>query len=169
MFKTICPYCGGRCETYGGTDGNPYNQNRREISVCTSCGRTAEREPCRIPAEYLEELLADADIGDEADARTLKISATATGGGVTRKAELALPYEDGTYPLGYEYPFGRVDADAVPRFSLCSVRISGGDIFIANEAVKADDLPATVTKKLTAYGYNKFPTEEIITLLISFE
>ena len=39
MIKTICPYCGGRLETTGGRDGNPFNKDRKEKNVCNACGR----------------------------------------------------------------------------------------------------------------------------------
>lgn len=63
MIKITCPYCGGRCETTGGPDGNPFNKDRTEKTVCTACGRTvSEAEPLQIPADVLEELLTDVDI-----------------------------------------------------------------------------------------------------------
>ena len=65
MIKTICPYCGGRCETTGGPDGNPFNKNSKEKTVCTACGRTvSESDPLKIPEEDLKELLTDIDIID---------------------------------------------------------------------------------------------------------
>lgn len=82
MFKMICPYCGGPCETFGGSDGNPFNKGRKETTVCTACGRTTSTsEPSQISEddlkkwmtdEELQELLLDADIitADVTDADT---------------------------------------------------------------------------------------------------
>ena len=65
MMKTICPYCGGRCETTGGPDGNPFNKDRKEKTVCTACGRTiSESDPLRIPENELCELMSDTDTLD---------------------------------------------------------------------------------------------------------
>lgn len=37
MFRT-CPYCGGRLETIGGPDGNPFHANRKAVDVCKAVG-----------------------------------------------------------------------------------------------------------------------------------
>ena len=136
-LKTICPYCGGKCKTIGGPDGDPFNRDRKEKIVCTACGRTvSESEPLLISEEVLEELMTDSDISDASDNMTIKISATAEGGGVVRNAEVTIPYEDGVYSLGDEYPFGRVDIDRDPPFFLREVKVQGNEITIANETVK---------------------------------
>ena len=68
MIKVTCPYCGGRCETAGGPDGNPFNKNLAEKTVCTACGRTVSvSEPLKIPEDDLQELLTDMDIIDMTD------------------------------------------------------------------------------------------------------
>lgn len=199
MIKTICPYCGGRCETTGGPDGNPFNKDRQEKTVCTACGRTvgrtvSESKPFRISDDDLNELLTDADIivsavsdADIPDVDTaaadlsladvvnvsdnlnLKISATAEGGGVKRNAETTVPVLDGSYSLGNDYPFGRRDVDRKPPFFLCDITIKGNEITIAGETFRIKDLPKTITKKLTAYGYGYVPWEETITIMISLE
>lgn len=111
MMKKICPYCGSRCETIGVSDGNPFNKNRKEKTLCTVCERMiSESEPVWISDDDLKELLTDADIivPDETDVEildfdtaaadlsladivnvsdtlNLKISATAEGDGVKRE------------------------------------------------------------------------------------
>ena len=196
MTKKICPYCGGRCETFGGPDGNPFNKNCKETSVCTICGRTvgemiSESECLQISDDDLKELLWDADIinremidVDTTDVETtdvdisiadsinstemmLKISATAEGGGVKRNSETTVSILDGTYSLGDEYPFGRRNIDQKPPFSLCDITVSGKEITIAGETFGIKELPKTITKKLTAYGYGYVPWEEIITITVS--
>jgi len=193
MIKTICPYCGGRCESMGGPDGNPFNKNRQEKMVCTACGRTVSAsEPLQIAQDDLKEMLMDADIMDTdtscddavdvdtttadititdivdtSDSLKLKISATAEGGGVKRSAETMVSLLDGSYSLGNDYPFGRRDVDRKPQFSLCDVTIKGCDITIAGETFTIKELPKTITKKLTAYGYGYVPWEEIITITVN--
>ena len=171
MFKRICPYCGGRCETTGGPDGNPFNKDHKEKTVCTACGRTvSESEPLQMSDDVLKELMTDIDAVNDTDNLKIKISATAEGGGGTKKAEITIPYEDGSYSLGTEYPFGRVDIDKDPPFNLQGVKVQDNEIFIANETVKLSALMSqTITKKLTAYGYGYVPWEETITITISIE
>lgn len=170
MIKTICPYCGGSCKTFGGPDGNPFNKDRKETTVCTACGRTVlESEPFQIPTEHLEELLTDADIFDTVDNLPLKISATAEAAGVKRSAEITVSLKDGSYSLGNDYPFGRRDVDRKPPFSLCDITVNGNEITIAGETFTIKELPKTITKKLTAYGYGYVPWEETITITIGIE
>lgn len=189
MMKTICPYCGGRCKTTGGPDGNPFNKNSKEKTVCTACGRTvSESEPIQISDDDLKELLTDADIivPDETDADILdndmpeidiinppqimlKISAIAEGCGVKREAETIVSVLDGSYSLGNEYPFGRRDIDRKPPFSLCDITIKGNEISIAGETFEVKELPKTITKKLAAYGYGYVPWEETITITVDIE
>lgn len=190
MIKTICPYCGGRCETTGGPDGNPFNKNSKEKTVCTACGRTvSESEPVQISDDDLKELLTDADIIDTdtadvdtaaadlsladivnvSDTLNLKISATAEGGGVKRSAETTVSILDGSYSLGNDYPFGRRDVDRKPPFSLCDITVKGNEISIAGETFTIGDLPKTITVKLTAYGYGYVPWEETITVTVDIE
>lgn len=195
MMKTICPYCGGRCETIGGQDGNPFNKDRREKTVCTACGRTiSESEPLQISDDDLKELLTDADIiasdvpdadipdvdtaADDlsladivnvSDTLKLKISATAEAAGVKRSAETTVSVLDGSYSLGNDYPFGRRDVDRKPPFSLCGITVNGNEISIAGETFGIKELPKTITKKLTAYGYGYVPWEETITVTIDIE
>lgn len=195
MMKTICPYCGGRCETTGGQDGNPFNKDRKEKTVCTACGRTiSESEPLQISDDDLKELLTDADIiasdvpdADIPDVDTaaadlsltdivnvsdtlkLKISATAEAAGVKRSAETTVSILDGSYSLGNDYPFGRRDVDRKPPFSLCDITVKGNEISIAGETFTIKELPKTITKKLTAYGHGYVPWEETITVTIGIE
>lgn len=195
MFKRICPFCGGSCETVGGPDGNPFNHKRIEKTICTDCGRTiSESKPLQISDEDLKELLTDADIinteiidSDINDIDTtaanlsvedivnvldnikLKISATAEAGGVKRSAEIVVPITDGSHSLGNDYPFGRRDIDKKPPFSLCGITVKGNEISIAGETFTIKELPKTITKKLTAYGNGYVPWEEIITITISIE
>lgn len=194
MMKTICPYCGGRLETTGGPDGNPFNKDRKEKTVCTACGRTiSESEPLQISDDDLKELLTDADIiasdvpdadipdvdtaadlsladiVNVSDTLNLKISATAEAAGVKRSAETTVSVLDGSYSLGNEYPFGRRDVDRKPPFSLCDITVNGNEISIAGETFTIKELPKTITKKLTAYGYGYVPWEETITLTIDIE
>jgi len=198
MIKKICPYCGGRCETSGGPDGNPFNKDSKEKTVCTACGRTVSGcEPFPISEDdlkelmtddVLQELLLDADIINAdipeidipaADMTVtdivnsseimLKISATAEGGGVKRNAETTVSVLDGSYSLGNDYPFGRRDIDRKPPFSLCSITVKGNEIAIAGETFTIKELPKTITRKLTAYGHGYVPWEEIITIRISIE
>lgn len=85
MFRT-CPYCGGRLETIGGPDGNPFHANRKAVDVCKSCGS-------RIHAPG-EEIV-----------RLLRIHARAEGGGSVQTAVQTVPFSDGAHDLGSEYPF----------------------------------------------------------------
>lgn len=195
MMKTICPYCGGRCERIGGPDGNPFNKYRKEKTVCTVCGRTVfDSEPLRIANDDLKELLTDADIivadvpdsdipdidtvSDDrsladivnvSDTLNLKISATAEAAGVKRSAETTVSILDGSYSLGNDYPFGRRDVDRKPPFSLCDITVKGKEITIAGETFTIKELPKTITKKLTAYGHGYVPWEETITIMIRLE
>lgn len=170
MFKRICPYCGGSCEIIGGPDGNPFNKNKEETTVCISCGRIVSvSEPLQIPTDHLEELQTDVDIFDAVDSITLNIAATAEAAGVKRNAKTSVSLKDGSYPLDGDYPFGRSDVDQNPRFSLRSITIKGNEISIAGETFTIKELPKTITKKLTAYGYGYVPWEEIITITVSFE
>lgn len=195
MIKTICPYCGGRLETTGGPDGNPFNKDRKEKIVCTACGRMVSVfTPLQISENDLKELLTDADIivsdvpdadlsdvdnvatdlsladiVDASDTLNLKISATAEAAGVMRSAETTVSILDGTHSLGNEYPFGRHDIDRKPPFSLCDITIKGNEIFIAGETFGIKELPKTITKKLTAYGCGYVPWEETITIMIRLE
>ncbi len=194
MYKIICPYCGGNCETFGGSDGNPFNKDHQEKTVCTACGRTvgrtvSESEPLQISDDDLKELLTDADIidTDTADVDTvaadlsladivnitdtlnLKISATAEAAGVKRSAETTVSVLDGSYSLGNDYPFGRRDVDRKPPFSLCDITVNGKEITIAGETFTIKELPKTITKKLTAYGHGYVPWEETITVTIDIE
>ena len=201
MMKTICPYCGGRCEITGGPDGNPFHKDRKEKTVCTACRRTvSESEPLKI-SEDVKELMMDndiivadttddgiidvditaADITDTDIATVqmtvadiinpteimLKISATAEGSGVKRSAETTVSVLDGSYSLGNDYPFGRRDIDWKPPFSLCDITIKGKEIAMAGETFTIKELPKTITKKLTAYGYGYVPWEEIMTITVT--
>lgn len=192
-----CPYCGAKCESVGGEDGNPYNRGRAESFVCTSCGRTVpavnrECSPLAISDEDLQELMTDADlicadtdeisdnvldteevditladITDVGDGIMLKITATAEAAGVKRCAETLVPLTDGIHSLSGDYPFGRRDADQKPPFSLSSVSIDGDGITVAGETFTVRDLPRTVTKKLTAYGYGYVPWVETVTVTVA--
>lgn len=199
IFKNICPYCGGSCETTGGPDGNPFNKNRKEETICTVCGRTISGAGAvrisdvdlqeMLREDSLLELMLDADIIENdtietgttekditiidrinaLDSIKLKISATSEGGGVKRTAETTVSIEDGCYSLGNEYPFGRSDIDQKPPFSLCDIMVKANEISIAGETFRIKELPKTITKKLTAYGYGYVPWVETITIMICME
>ncbi len=192
MIKTICPYCGGTCEITGGPDGNPFNQNRKEMIVCNSCGRIIlETDSFKIPEDVIEELLTDPDIINETTLSVneesidlpkeemtiddivnttdimLKVTAIAEGGGVKRNAEILVPVVDGIHSLGNDYPFGRRDIDRNPPFSLCQITIKGNEISLIGEIFTIKELPKTIARKLVAYGYGYVPWEEIITVTVS--
>jgi len=170
MVRIICPYCGGRCETFGGPDGNPFNKDLAEITACTVCGRTVSNTvPFGASEEDLRELMTDGDILDEVDDPMIKISARAEAAGISRMAEATIPFKDGTYPLVGGYPFGRSDIDQKPPFSLNGIRLNGDEITIAGETFTLEELPKTIITKLTAYGYGYVPWEETITITVSME
>ncbi len=170
MLRILCPYCGGRCETFGGPDGNPFNKDLNEITACTVCGRTVSNsEPFSISEEDLKELMTDADILDKVEDPMIKISARADAAGIVRETEATVPFKDGTYPLVGGYPFGRSDIDQNPPFSLNGIRLNGDEITIAGETFTLEELPKIITKKLTAYGYGYVPWEETINITVSME
>lgn len=151
-MKFICPYCGSsRVETTGGENGNPFDR-RSKKTVCADCGRTI--------SEYSDNILDYTE-------PVIKVTATAVGGGVTITAEKTVPFEDGTYSLGDEYPFTRRAIDENPPYSFGSITVKGEKITIADETVKLGEQPARIVKHLTAYAPDKHPVEETITLTIS--
>ncbi|MGN0551048.1 MAG: hypothetical protein ACI4I4_04305 [Acutalibacteraceae bacterium] len=151
-MKFICPYCGSsRVETTGGENGNPFDR-RPQKTVCADCGRTISEYSDNI-LDYIEPVI--------------KVTATAVGGGVTITAEKTVPYKDGTYSLGDEYPFNRRATDENPPYSFDSITVKGEKITIACETVKLNEQPVRIVKHLTAYAPDKHPAEETITLTIS--
>lgn len=150
----ICPFCGShRIETIGGDYGNPFDR-REEKKICMECGRT-------IPQQ-----LADVNLYVQP---VIKVVAKAEGGGLTKTAESTVPFKNGTYSLGKDYPFCRLSDAAKNTCFMNSVAVKGDKITIAGETLRAAELPKTVVKRLTAYGYDNCPTEETITLTISLE
>ena len=148
MFRT-CPYCGGRLETIGGPDGNPFHAKRKAVDVCKSCGS-------RIHAPG-EEIV-----------RLLRIHARAAGGGSVQTAVQTVPFSDGVHGLGSEYPFRR-QVEGKPADFLCSVTIQGEEIRFAGQTFRTEQLPGEIVLDLTAYGYDKCPVQETSTLTISEE
>lgn len=138
--------------TIGGADGNPFNVHRKTKTICSECGRKI--------SEYSD------DIFDYIEP-VIKVTATAVGGGVTITAEKTVPYKDGTYSLGDEYPFNRRATDENPPYSFDSITVKGEKITIACETVKLNEQPVRIVKHLTAYAPDKHPVEETITLTIS--
>lgn len=184
MIKILCPYCGGRCEIIHGMDGNPYHPKEDQF-VCSVCGRSISLDHTKqMNRGFVHHHIflnsdesANIDIEDDQvpidmlnlEHIQLKIRATSQGAGVQREAETKVSILDGTYSLGNEYPFGRRDIDHKPVFSLCDVTIHGNEISIVGETIKMSDLPKTITKKLTAYGYGYVPWEEQITIILSID
>ncbi|MGN0114063.1 MAG: hypothetical protein ACI396_01915 [Acutalibacteraceae bacterium] len=153
MINPKCPYCGASTATVGGPDGNPFNVNRKTKIICQNCKR--------IISEYSDNTL------DYVQAKpVLKITATAVGGGVTITAEKTIPFEDGTYSLGDEYPFTRLAADENPPYSFGSIMIRGDEVTVAGETVKVGEQPVEIVKHLTAYAPDKHPVKETITLTV---
>ena len=99
----------------------------------------------------------------------IKVVAKAEGGGLTKTAESTVPFKNGTYSLGKDYPFCRLSDAAKNTCFMNSVAVKGDKITIAGETLRAAELPKTVVKRLTAYGHDNCPTEETITLTISLE
>ena len=171
MFKRICPYCGGRCKVSGGADGNPYHQHYPQQVICINCGRSVPMFSNDIQLQEtksnLENFLPVVDEILMLTSKKLKITAVAQASGVERSAEVLIPLQEGTHSLEGDYPFGRIDIDAKPKFQLQSVEIMDDTLHIAGETVNIDELPKTITKKLTAYGYGHVPWEELIYITIS--
>lgn len=150
----ICPFCGSRrIETIGGDYGNPFDR-REEKKICMECGRTIPQQSADVNL-YVQPVI--------------KVVAKAEGGGLTKTAESTVPFKNGTYSLGKDYPFCRLSDAAKNTCFMNSVAVKGDKITIAGEALRAAELPKTVVKRLTAYGYDNCPTEETITLTISLE
>lgn len=150
----ICPFCGShRIETIGGDYGNPFDR-RKEKKICMDCGRTMPHQSVDVNL-YVQPVI--------------KVVAKAEGGGLTKTAETTVPFKDGTYSLGKDYPFCRLSDAAKNTCFMNSVAVKGDKITIAGETLRAAELPKTVVKRLTAYGHDNCPTEETITLTISLE
>lgn len=150
----ICPFCGSRrIETIGGDYGNPFDR-REEKEICMECGRTIPQQSVDVNL-YVQPVI--------------KVVAKAEGGGLTKTAESTVPFKNGTYSLGKDYPFCRLSDAAKNTCFMNSVAVKGDKITIAGETLRAAELPKTVVKRLTAYGYDNCPTEETITLTISLE
>lgn len=137
--------------TVGGADGNPFNVHRKIKTVCSECGRKI--------SEYSDDIL-------DFVKPVLNVTATAVGNGVTITAEKSVPYKDGVYPLGNEYPFSRKFEEENLSYSFDNITINNDVITVAGETVKLDEAPISIVKKLTAYTYDKHPVEEKITLTI---
>lgn len=149
-----CPFCGShRIETIGGDYGNPFDR-RKEKKICMDCGRTMPHQSVDVNL-YVQPVI--------------KVVAKAEGGGLTKTAESTVPFKNGTYSLGKDYPFCRLSDAAKNTCFMNSVTVKGDKITIAGETLRAAELPKTVVKRLTAYGYDNCPTEETITLTISLE
>lgn len=176
----ICPFCGSRrIETIGGDYGNPFDR-REEKKICMECGRTIpqqsvdvnpfdrrkEKKICMDYGRTIPQQLADVNLYVQP---VIKVVAKAEGGGLTKTAESTVPFKDGTYSLGKDYPFCRLSDAAKNTCFMNSVAVKGDKITIAGETLRAAELPKTVVKRLTAYGYDNCPTEETITLTISLE
>lgn len=170
MMKRICPYCGARCKVSGGSDGNPYHEHNPEILICTGCGRRvpsfSNENRLEQTKASLEALLPEVEKFLKFAEEHLIISAISQGGGVERSAEIKIVLREGTHDLEGEYPFGRIDIDAKPPFQLQRMQVEGDMIYIAGESICISELPKTITKKLTAYGYGYVPWVEMITINI---
>lgn len=78
--------------TIGGADGNPFNAHRKTKTICSECGRKISEYSDDI-FDYVKDVIS--------------ITLTSIGNGVTITAEKTVPFENGTYFLGSEYPFSR--------------------------------------------------------------
>lgn len=140
--------------TIGGADGNPFNAHRKTKTICSECGRKI--------SEYTD------DIFDYVK-DVISITLTSIGNGVTITAEKTVPFENGTYFLGSEYPFSRRYEDENRSYSFENITVNNDEITVAGETVKIGEKPVKIIKHLQACAYDKHPIEEKIILTISKE
>ena len=160
-MKFICPYCGSKMDMNIGNDGNPYQNQEPKNIICKICGN---KIPCYHPQQLR---MIKQEKTEQKEFTQLKIHASSQGGGVVRQASKIIPLQNGTFFLGDEYPFGRFDIDAKPPFQLSSITIKNHEIEILGESILVYSLPKILIKKCVAYGYQKVPFEEVITVTIS--
>lgn len=168
-MKRKCPFCYGEIIETDGYDGDPFDFNKKTVSVCSQCGRIfpeneqsadngsiSERlDPAKLAVKKLQRL-------SEKASASLIITAVSQGVGKTVTSKCVVPFTIGTHSLGSDYPFGRVEKD----FRLENIVIDSDELKIAGETVEISALPCVITKHLTAYGYDKQPVEELLTVTI---
>ncbi len=138
--------------TIGGADGNPFNVHRKTKTICSECGRKISEYSDDI-FDYVKDVIS--------------ITLTSIGNGVTITAEKTVPFENGTYFLGSEYPFSRRYEDENRSYSFENITINNDEITVAGETVKIGEKPVKIIKHLQACAYDKHPIEEKIILTIS--
>lgn len=138
--------------TIGGADGNPFNVHRKTKTICSECGRKISEYSDDI-FDYVKDVIS--------------ITLTSIGNGVTITAEKTVPFENGTYFLGSEYPFSRRYEDENRSYSFENITINNDEITVAGETVKIWEKPVKIIKHLQACAYDKHPIEEKIILTIS--
>ncbi len=140
--------------TIGGADGNPFNAHRKTKTICSECGRKISEYSDDI-FDYVKDVIS--------------ITLTSIGNGVTITAEKTVPFENGTYFLGSEYPFSRRYEDENRSYSFENITVNNDEITVAGETVKIGEKPVIIIKHLQACAYDKHPIEEKIILTISKE
>lgn len=138
--------------TIGGADGNPFNVHRKTKTICSECGRKISEYSDDI-FDYVKDVIS--------------ITLTSIGNGVTITAEKTVPFENGTYFLGSEYPFSRRYEDENRSYSFENITINNDEITVAGETVKIGEKPVKIIKHLQACAYDKHPIQEKIILTIS--
>lgn len=138
--------------TIGGADGNPFNVHRKTKTICSECGRKISEYSDDI-FDYVKDVIS--------------ITLTSIGNGVTITAEKTVPFENGTYFLGSEYPFSRRYEDENRSYSFENITVNNDEITVAGETVKIGEKPVKIIKHLQACAYDKHPIEEKIILTIS--
>ena len=138
--------------TIGGADGNPFNVHRKTKTICSECGRKISEYSDDI-FDYVKDVIS--------------ITLTSIGNGVTITAEKTVPFENGTYFLGSEYPFSRRYEDENCSYSFENITVNNDEITVAGETVKIGKKPVKIIKHLQACAYDKHPIEEKIILTIS--
>lgn len=138
--------------TIGGADGNPFNVHRKTKTICSECGRKISEYSDDI-FDYVKDVIS--------------ITLTSIGNGVTITAEKTVPFENGTYFLGSEYPFSRRYEDENRSYSFENITVNNDEIIVAGETVKIGEKPVKIIKHLQACAYDKHPIEEKIILTIS--
>lgn len=138
--------------TIGGADGNPFNVHRKTKTICSECGRKISEYSDDI-FDYVKDVIS--------------ITLTSIRNGVTITAEKTVPFENGTYFLGSEYPFSRRYEDENRSYSFENITVNNDEITVAGETVKIGEKPVKIIKHLQACAYDKHPIEEKIILTIS--
>lgn len=138
--------------TIGGADGNPFNAHRKTKTICSECGRKISEYSDDI-FDYVKDVIS--------------ITLTSIRNGVTITAEKTVPFENGTYFLGSEYPFSRRYEDENCSYSFENITVNNDEITVAGETVKIGEKPVKIIKHLQACAYDKHPIEEKIILTIS--